>query len=837
MPCLASPDVHAPERFRPGVATVSRPILYSPNLRRRGRAGLLRALAQAGVQHWRIMALVALLFARTALAQQADPPPAARPGANQTGDAAGAEQPAAEQSAAKQSAAEQPATEQPAAMEPAAAQSEGAPTASTQPAAGATPQDDSQKLETIEVVSHRLNEARTTIETQLGASVYQIDADAIAAMPGGDNGLLNQALLQAPEVTQDSFGQVHIRGEHNGLQYRLNGIILPEGISAFGQSLDPRLISSMQIITGALPAEYGLRTAGIIDMTTKSGALDPGGAVSIYGGSHGTIEPSLAYGGSAGRFHYFVSLDGLQNKLGIESPDGSATPLHDASRQVHGFAYLEQVIDGGNRASLILSAAGAGFQIPDRRGIRPGIQVAPTAQNPSGAVALSVNGQTAFDSALLNETQREQTQFAIASWQHSSGPFDFLSSATVRNSTLQFTPDPLGDLLFNGISQSAYKRNLAYDWQGDGAYKLDDAHTLRAGWFVQQDTSTSLTGSQVLALVNGQQPLPLQPPETILDDNRKTEHIESLYLQDEWTLRPTLTVNGGLRFDTFRAYASATQFSPRLSVVWQPAHGTTVHAGFARYLTPPPFELVGAETIARFAGTSAAPLVMQADTPRAERANYLDVGMLQILAQNLSLGLDSYFKRSSQLIDEGQFGAPIILTPFNYAAGRQAGVEATLNYAGRNLSIYANLAWQTALGRDIDTAQFNFSPADLAYIGSHAIDLDHEQKVTASGGASYHWGDTRLSADFLLGSGLRASLVLPDGTDIPNGRHLPYYSQLNLGSTRVVHLEHDNTLTLRFDVLNVFDRVYEIRDGTGVGVGAPQFGARRGLFVGLARSL
>ena len=48
----------------------------------------------------------------------------------------------------------------------------------------------------------------------------------------------------------------------------------------------------MSLITGALPAEYGLRTAGIIDLTTKSGLLQPGGIVSVYGGSHGTFEPS-----------------------------------------------------------------------------------------------------------------------------------------------------------------------------------------------------------------------------------------------------------------------------------------------------------------------------------------------------------------------------------------------------------------------------------------------------------------------------------------------------------------------------------------------------------------
>src|ERR1700683_1561178 len=162
-------------------------------------------------------------------------------------------------------------------------------------------------LAEVVITARRLNQARTEIETQTGASTYTIDSTAIAATPGGDNVQLNQVLLQAPDVVQDSFGQLHVRADHNDLQYRLNGIILPEGISVFGQSLSPRLISSLKLITGALPAEYGLRTAGIIDMTTKSGVLDPGGSISVYGGSHGTFEPSFHYGGNSGNLNFFGS--------------------------------------------------------------------------------------------------------------------------------------------------------------------------------------------------------------------------------------------------------------------------------------------------------------------------------------------------------------------------------------------------------------------------------------------------------------------------------------------------------------------------------------------------
>jgi hypothetical protein len=95
-------------------------------------------------------------------------------------------------------------------------------------------------VDEVVVIAQHLNEARNGIQTQTGASIYVINEDAINAAPGGDNQLLNQVIMQAPDVAQDSFGQFHVRGEHNGLQYRLNGIILPEGISVFGQSLDPR---------------------------------------------------------------------------------------------------------------------------------------------------------------------------------------------------------------------------------------------------------------------------------------------------------------------------------------------------------------------------------------------------------------------------------------------------------------------------------------------------------------------------------------------------------------------------------------------------------------------
>ena len=692
------------------------------------------------------------------------------------------------------------------------------------PAARAQVADSSSNpLQTVVVTAQHLNEERSHIQTQLGASTYTIDSAAIDAAPGGDNVLMNQVMLQVPDAAQDSFGQLHIRGDHNGLQFRLNGIILPDGISVFGQTLPPRLIQSMQMIMGSLPSQYGLRGAGIIDLTTKSGSLDPGGSVTVYGGSHGEFEPSFDYGGSTGPFTYFVTGDFLRSDLGIESPDGSSDPLHDHTKQHHGFAYVEDVLDANDRLSAIIGLSDADFQIPNLSGEQP-------------SLGLTVAGRSDYPSELLDENQREVTQFGILSLQHSNGPLTLQTSFIARNSTLGFTPDREGDLLYNGIAQQAYKQDVAYGLQSDGAYQLDAAHTLRAGVYVQYDRLHSDSTAQVLS-TDPTTGLPLNDtPITVVQNSDNGQVIQSGYLQDEWQILAVLTVNYGLRFDHYSAFSSGSQLSPRLNFVWQPWTDTTVHLGYSKYFSPPPFELVGSASLAQFAHTTAAPDVLRDDAVQAERSNYYDFGIEQTVIKGFTIGVDSYFKQATDLLDEGQFGAPIILTPFNYAHGQVYGVELTGSYHVGGLLAYANLASQRAIGKDIVSSQFNFDAAELAYIAAHYIHLDHEQQVTASAGLSYLWQGTRVSADLLLGSGLRADLALPGGQSIPNGDRLPYYTQINFGVEHDFERQGLSGLTARLDVINLLDKEYEIRDGTGVGVGAPQYGPRRGLFFGVTES-
>jgi outer membrane receptor protein involved in Fe transport len=673
----------------------------------------------------------------------------------------------------------------------------------------------------IDIVAERLDQSRQIIQPSLGASTYSFTPEALQNIPQGDSAPLNQVLLQAPGVAQDSFGQFHLRGDHANVQYRLNGVQLPEGLSVFGQAIESRFAHSLSLITGALPAQYGFQTAGVVDIQTKTGRTDPGLTISLYGGQRDWLQPSIEYGGSRGPVDWFVTGDYLHNDIGIENPSSSFNAIHDTTNQFHGLAYVSGIIDPDTRVSMILGGFTGNFQIPNN-----------PSQTPS--LGLTVNGVTNANSNALNETQNEMTQFAVLSLQKHVNNIDLQVSAFERASTLSFTPDAVGDLLFNGISQNAARSDTAFGLQTDASWRLDEQHTIRGGVLLQGERATFNTSSMVLPVdAIGAQTSDM--PMNISDGGGKTGGLYGVYIQDEWRIAPTVTLNYGLRFDAVDQYTHESQVSPRINVVWKPTATTTVTAGYSRYFVPPPFELVSPSSVALFANTTAAPTVTQDNTVKAERSNYYDIGINQVVVPGMSIGVDAYYKQATNLIDEGQFGAPIILSAFNYAKAQVTGATFTASYDRGPWSVYGNLAYSRAVGKNIVSAQFNFQPDDLAYISQNYIHLDHDQLWSGSAGVAYTLKKdsdhpTTLSVDALVQTGLRA-----DSPTTPNGTVLPTYAVVNLSLVQKLKHAGPGGMELRLDVLNVADNTYQIRNGTGVGVGAPQYGLRRTILAGLTQ--
>jgi outer membrane receptor protein involved in Fe transport len=732
-----------------------------------------------------------------------------------------------------------------------------APTPTPVTAAPPAPAVPTPPVNTTTVQNDAFNSARSNLYTTIGTTSDTLSHDLIQALPQGTNAPVEKILLQAPGVSQDSAasGLLHVRNDHANVQFRINGVMLPDGVTGFGSILDPSLIGSMSLITGALPAEFGMRTVGLVDITTRADIFNNSGSISFYGGSQGTIEPSFEYGGTVGGscpgaapvatkaassstdcfpgVQYLFTGRYLQTTEGIENPLPTYSPIHDFSQQEKGFGYMSTFVDPWTRLSLIAGTSTSTFQIPNV----PGAPLAP--EFPTST----------FDSSKLNENQYENTQFGVLALQRSINGFDGQLSYFTRYNFLHFMPDPVGDLLLNGIASDITRESYANGLQGDASYIINSAHTLRTGFTVSGE-QTAVGNQSLVVPCTACDGTDTGPPEMITDNVSKLGWLAGVYAQDEWKLTDKLTMNYGLRFDQMWQYVNANQLSPRVSFTYRPFQFTTFHAGYARYFTPPVLVEAAPANIALFNGTSGAPASGGTDPVLPERSHYFDAGMDQKIplacasptapdCSILELGVDAYYKLATDLIDNGNFGQALVLSAFNYAKGITQGVEFSAKYHSGNLQAYANLAVSQEKATDVVSNEYlfdNVTPladlggmTELQYIDSHWIYTDHTQLVTGSAGVSYLWNGTTYSADLIYGSGLRSGDANID-TEAP-------YAQINTGISHEFAMPDGLPVTVRFDIVNLLDAIYQIRSGTGIGVFAPQYGPRRGYFLGISKKI
>jgi outer membrane receptor protein involved in Fe transport len=658
---------------------------------------------------------------------------------------------------------------------------------------------------------------------KLGASTYTVSRDTIERLPQGDNTPIDKVVLQMPGVSYDSAASnpnFHVRGEYANVQTRINGVVVPEGVSGLGAFLDTNFIGNMSLLTGALPAEYGLRTAGVLDITSRAFAA-PGGEVSLYGGSRQTFTPSFDYGGSIGNSEYFVSTRGDWNGLGIENPTPGLNAVHDQTQQGKFFGYASTLLDRSTRFSVISAVSYSAFQIPNTP------DQTPLGDFPFGAPV------TSYDSSTLNENEYDTYVVTMAALQKHGTDGDAQLAAFSRYAEVHFVPDVFGDMVFNDVAADAIRQSTLTGIQGDGSYIVNSQHTLRAGFAVSGE-QTNVTN--VSTVMPGDVGAVTGPAYDIADRTSLLGWNIGTYIQDEWKITNQLTVNAGLRFDQLDQFVEANQLSPRFAVVYKPFAGTSLHAGYARYFTPPYQAQATQSNIALFANTTNQPDIPLADPVKPERSHYFDAGIDQTVLPGLTMGLDAYYKMARDMIDDGQFGAAVVLTQFNYARGYSEGGEFKLKYVDGNFNAYANFAYNITRAIDVESNQYLFDAATYGYLLNNYHYTDDMQRMTGSAGVSYRVYDTTLTADLIYGSGLRSG-DLSDGV-VPNSLHTTPYAVINTGIAHDFRWSPDyKPLTVRFDIANLFDQIYELRDGSGIGVFAPQYGARRGYYVGLSQKL
>jgi outer membrane receptor protein involved in Fe transport len=632
----------------------------------------------------------------------------------------------------------------------------------------------------------------------------------------GANTSFNQVLVHTPGVSDDTYGAIHFRNEDPYYRYYLNGTLLPSGINGFNQDIDTHFVESVTTKIGALPAYYPEGNYGIVDITSKSGAGLNGGNVSFYGGSYDTLQPEFSYGGSSHGTDFYFTGSFLHDSLGLENPTPSTTAIHDETNQYKGFAYVSHQFPDAGRLSFVFSGSDADYRIPNTPGQSSGFDFSGTTVAP-----------TPVDSTSLNETQNEQTYYDFIAYQQTIDDFSFQISQVNRSSTVLFNPDYNGDLYYNGVAARVDEYDLTNGIQADFTWRIGDSHTVRAGVLADTQTAGANNDTYVYAVDGGGDPI--DSPEEFQDNHFIRGYDEAAYVQDEWKITDKLTLNYGLRFEQVKGYTDESQFSPRINAVYQVDKNTAIHAGYARYFDPPQLLNVSPGNVSQFDNTTNAADQDTDDPVKVERSHYFDAGMTHDFIPGLEVGADAYYKLATDQIDDGQFGEANISSPYNYATTSMYGVELSVDYTHDGFSAYGNFSAGDSWAKGIVSSEFEFDSDELAYIDSNNVNLDQTQYYTSSAGVSYTWLDTTVHTDVTYGDGIRAGFA--------NTMKLDPYYPVNLGvEHKFKNIGGVGDLTVRFDVTNLFDQVYVLNDGTGIGEGAVKYGNRRGFYGGVSYS-
>ena len=653
--------------------------------------------------------------------------------------------------------------------------------------------------ETVTVVAPRREAPRPPTNP---SSATQIQREDILSLPRGDSASVNEILALQPGFVMDSLGQLYVRGNHGNLQYQLDGVPLPESVSGlFGQFLSPRLVENIEVITGGLPAEYGQRLSGLVNLNSRRPPTEGEGQAELLYGSYGTVTPSGFWGQKVGSVSVMTGGSFTWTDRGIDPPNPTSS-VWNSSQQGRVFGKVDVDFNDRDHLTTLIAYSHNQFQIPVDPTQIPGSNVPDEYRNPP-APYFPPNTQ---------QTQKENDLFGIVSYRHD---FDATRSlrvaAVMRYSTATFFGDPsvvLGPAQepctvlaecrgVSNLDRKATDLGLVADY----LQRFGDQHTFKVGL-----TFNQLWGTSTYAAFSQLSRPPPPPPYYYLTGNgtdTPTNTLGGAYAQDRWNLGK-LTLTGGLRVD-FQTVTlggtSSTQagVSPRLGAAYAFTPDVVAHA-FVGLLWVPP------SVLDVTAGARLAPDPVPPDQPikydlKPEKSTYAELGIRARVIPAVSLGLTVWGRVSKDQLDETEVGNTGITTPYNFAQGRAGGIEASVDAViTQKLTGFGNVSFGTAQGRGISSAKYLFTDAQLH--DPNWQTLDHAQTWTGNVGLAYREGDTLVSTLFAFASGLR--------TGADNASHVPAWGRVDLT------LSHDfRNLPLRpmlaIDVINLFDATYAYR--------------------------
>ena len=729
------------------------------------------------------------------------------------------------------------------------------------------------------------------VKPNSSSETYSVSRKDIEALPRGNNVDLHDVLATIPSAISSSLKQVHIRQEHANLQFRIDGVPIPDTVtSQFTDLLSPRAWERADILLGGLEAQYGVRTTAVIDITSKSGTKPGFGSIGVFGGSNETVLPSFEYGGTAGdKFRYYVMNNYKTTNRAIDPPTLGQSIYHGDGESNQTFLRGDYQIDNRNNLTLLLLNSVADSQIPTEPGQMQNEHVVDLIRDHTD------RNFTPVPSERIDENQVESNQYSHLVWRHDMNANQFVSVAGYfRHSRATFTTDPYNVLAYTGGEDghghdhaSAISAANQDRWAYAGGIRLDYTHALNSQHMIkagfQFDGTTTRNKNQLFAFLRGDDDHDMdhdddhdmdhdddhdmdhdddhdmdhdddhdmhddhddhdmhddhddhghgEPVGGVINRNANRRVIgyrEEFWIQDQYTPNDQWTINLGLRLDNIHGYVDAFQVSPRIGATYTPNKRHAFHAFYGRLFTPPSLEALPFLALG-LEGTTAEPEDSTNIRTKPERSHYVEIGSTHAIGRSTVVQVTGYYKINRNMTDAHQFNTTPMLGYFAYDRGWSRGVDFSLRTKlTRTLTARANVAWGQSKAWDLQSGHFLLHGHELEDLATpDGIFTDHSQTITSSAVVTYRpFTNTTITAQMLFGSGLRSA---EEGQKTNSGTE-DSNTTYNLSLTQVFPFAKKQKLLLGVDVVNLFDQHEFVNTGErSVGLGVSHANMPRSVF-------
>ncbi len=572
-----------------------------------------------------------------------------------------------------------------------------------------------------------LEQDRTSSDTDLNQSILERPLGAAPSRA------IESMVSSAPGFVTDDNGRMHPRGSESQVQYVVDGVPVTDNMSAiFSTSLDARTLRTVEVLTGGIPAEFGDKLAGVINVNTRSGLEGPTqGGLSLSGGSFSTGEIAADFATHTRRFGFLTNLSTTTSQRYLDPP--TIDNFHNFGRTGKGFFRLDYQFDQNNSLRGTFTFGGSNFQVPNR-------------------LEQEIAGQD------LRQRLRDNSQ--NVTYQHIFSPsavaqFSFFN----RNSHARLSSNP------RATPVVAFQDRTLRNYGGIGSLSLTrSSHNIKLGG---QSTITPLnenfsfyptTFFNDLADENGNVfPNPINnfnAAHPFMFAGRKTGRTLSAYVQDRFTLFKNFTLDAGVRYDNYKLLISEQALSPRIGAAYYiPRTQTTLHASYNRLFQPPPAEnllLVSSGEAAAISPIAVLQGVTTVLPILPDKENSFEVGAQQLLSRYLRVGLTLYQKRIKNFSDKDQFFETGVIFPIAISSGRVTGEEVrieTTEIRGFHGSLsYANAR---AYGvTPINGGLFLGEATQSLLVSGLKFANDHDQRNEAQFQLNYNHAPSGLYATF-----------------------------------------------------------------------------------------